>query len=169
MSERSPNSQQLLTPSKAERAVYIDFEALATAPRVIGLLGVAFRDGADQVVVRQFVVDEILRGAVKSRPACDGASLEEAVRIVVEQVAAVDGPIVSWSNHDRDLRRSGFDLKPLDVQQRHVRSEELHATALLTRARTSAPRALNARAIPIRGHRTRPRARPTGWPRSLSL
>jgi hypothetical protein len=54
----------LLTPSEAERAVYIDFEALARAPRVIGLLGVAFRDGGDQVVVRQFVVDEILRGAV---------------------------------------------------------------------------------------------------------
>src|SRR6185503_8757729 len=100
--DRIGNSQQLLTPSEAERAVYIDFEALATAPRVIGLLGVAFSDGGDEVV-RQFVVDEILRGAVKSRPTCEGMSLEDAVRVVVEQAAALDGPIVSWSNYDREL------------------------------------------------------------------
>lgn len=102
-SERTPSSRWVLTPGEAERAVYIDFEALATAPRVIGLLGVAFRDEGDKVVVRQFVVDEILRRAVKSRATCEGASIEDAVRFVVEKAAALDGPIVSWSNHDRDL------------------------------------------------------------------
>jgi hypothetical protein len=93
----------LLTPRETEQAVYIDFEALATAPRVIGLLGVAFRGDGDDVAIRQFVVDGVLREAVKSRPTCEGASLEDAVRAVVETATALDGPIVSWSNHDRDL------------------------------------------------------------------
>ena len=121
----------MLTPGEAERAVYIDFEALATAPRVIGLLGVAFRDGGEQVVVRQFVVDEVLRRAVKSRPTCEATTVEEAVRTVVEKAAALDGPIVSWSNHDRDLILNHPEVS--DVLKAQVSSRHRNAISTATR------------------------------------
>jgi hypothetical protein len=87
--------------TEAQRAIYIDFECLATKPPQPMLLGVLQGDGDGQF--RQMITDDRLTPArTATRNNLISASSTDTVGALVAQALAEDRRIVGWSLFDRD-------------------------------------------------------------------
>jgi hypothetical protein len=86
--------------TKARRAIYIDFESLATKPPHPVLLGVVVGDDAEHV--EQIVTDPRLAPARVARSACRAQPLVDAVGDLVARARREERLLVGWSLFDRD-------------------------------------------------------------------
>lgn len=83
-------------------AVYIDFECLKTKPPAPMLLGILSDVGGRRSLV-QIVVSASLKRIRARPPKVQHATLEDAVRTVVDIAESADCPIVGWSLFDHDV------------------------------------------------------------------
>jgi hypothetical protein len=101
LSKPAARSRQLLTFAEADRAIYIDFEALATKPPHPALIGVLI--GAEGEALEQIIADERLWPArVAGHRPLRALGLEETVETIVRKAENDDAPIIGWSFFDRD-------------------------------------------------------------------
>ena len=101
-------------------ALYVDFECLKTQPPTPMLLGV-LEDVDGRNGIQQLILSDDL-AHVRPRSGVRHSTMEAAVRLVVEKAEASDGPIVGWSNFDREviLRADIPDPLKAIVRRRYV-------------------------------------------------
>ena len=82
--------------------IYIDFESLGTDDAAPALLGALVAPCGGEARYTAYLLDPRLRPARVAKAACRAQDLAGALGLVL----AAEGPIVSWSGHDRKIVRN---------------------------------------------------------------
>ena len=103
-----------MTSADAQRAIFVDFECLATEPPHPALLGVLVGSGDEQF--EQIITDDRLAPARVARRTLRVATASAAAGEVVARANAENRRIVGWSFFDRDrLIEASPALRPTSM------------------------------------------------------
>ena len=98
------NTPRLITFTEAKRAIYIDFECLATKPPQPALLGVLI--GSSHEDFEQLIIDPRLAPAVVANKRLRVVDASATVRAIVHRAEKEHRTIVGWSFFDRNVAKA---------------------------------------------------------------
>ncbi len=112
-----------MTSTDAQRAIYVDFECLATEPPHPALLGVLVGSGDEQF--EPIITDDRLAPARVARRTLRVATASAAAGEVVTRANAENRRIVGWSFFDRDRLIEASPALEADINARYVNALQI--------------------------------------------